>query len=519
MNNSFISRIDIKIIKRDQKDMMDNTYKCLILGISHDLLGPIYHFLRHVIFYFKHHDRIAGLKIGDEPNFLARLRAVKDQTEDDTIKQGTAETIAEVKTALSRKPAVAVAIGAEAGEEEEFEFDFEEDEEPAVAEDESEQTLPAPLSTAIVQEAAPVAAVAPKKSSAVTTMVSSFLDLLQTRVKEAYGDNVPIAGEPTPYSTKCQKSEGRQPLVIPVDLADSLKQYVDETIAKLEEQEKRETGAKRDEILNQLYEFRIHKNTLDRGMTYKPQTATTPYFYFCPLSWNMAVNTPDAVNTAFPVFDTNPSATESSKNKYLYMSPKRKFKAEFKGAYRNWKELADNNPKLRAEVLKGEPPHASYVRFIQTTADYSACRACCFVNKKDTPETAKCMGENKMPATSSTTAMSSYIKAEGKFVEANRFAFIPEKLNRIFNHDDTGLKLVSSSNTTISTGFDYFLRKGTKDGKFLNAIGELIPKVKNVVKYLSEILMDDLEMYKSLKKGAINQLFAPEQLTRFNEGA
>ncbi len=511
------SGIDIKIIKRNPKDMLDNTYKCLILGISPDLLGPIYHFLRHVVFYFKHHDKLAAMTPPkDEPNFLARLKATKDQTEDDTIKQGASEVISEVKTAISRKPTIApTALGTLTAQEEEFEFDIEDDEE--IVEEDDGAPAVEPVSERAVERAVEPAAATAKPSkaatAAVTTMVSSFLDLLQTRVKEAYGDNVPIAGEPTPYSTKCQKSEGRQPLVIPVDLANALKQHVNDKIQQLEQE------APTDDILNQLYEYRIHKNTLDRGMTYKPQTATTPYFYFCPLSWNMAVNTPDAVDMAFPVFDTNPQTKDASKNKYLYMSPKRKFKAEFKGSYNKWTELASADPKMRPEIIRGEPPHASYVRFIQTTADYSACRACCFVNKKDTPETAKCMGESKLPASSSSSAMasSSYIKAEGKFVEANRFAFIPAKLNRIFNNTDNGLKLVSGNNTTISTGFDYYLRKGVKDGKFLNAINELVPKIKDMVAYLSEILTDDIELFKSLKKGAINQLFAPEQLSSDTE--
>jgi hypothetical protein len=39
-----------------------------------------------------------------------------------------------------------------------------------------------------------------------------------------------------------------------------------------------------------------------------------------------------------------------------------------------------------------------------------------------------------------------------------------------------------------------YLRKGTKDGKFMNAIGELLPKVTNLVQYISDLLHDDLEV-------------------------
>ncbi len=502
------SGIDIKIIKRQPKSLTDNTYKCLILGISYDMLGPVQHFLRHVIYYFKHHARLSGLPL--DTNYLGKLLTIKDLTEEEVIKQGAAETIAEVKGATSRKPLIAPrAIGAEEVEDQEFEFELEDEPEQEPQMPEETPMLPVRESSVAPEEET---AVKTAKTHAVTTMVSSFLDLLQARVKEVYSDNIKMSGEPTPYSTKCQKSEGRQPLVIPIDLANALKQYVNDKVRSLTEQEARETGAKLDDIKNQLFEYKIHQQTLERGMVYKPQAATTPYFYFCPLTWNMSVNTPDAVDQAFPAYDMNPQTKDAAKNKYLYMSPKRKFKAGFKGAYNKWTELMDGK-----RPVAPDPPHASYVRFIQNNADYSACRACCFVNNKDTPETAQCLGKSVIPMTTSSGTSVSYIKAEGKFVEANRFAFIPEKLNRIFNLDDEGLKLISSSNTTISTGFDYYLRKGVKDGKFLNAISELVPKIDNMVEYIEELLEEDLDLYTSLKKGAINQLFAPETLTANTE--
>jgi hypothetical protein len=494
------SGIDIKIIKRKPKSLTDHTYKCLILGISYELLGPVQSFLRHVIFYFKNHSKLSQLTFPDEPNYLDKILTIKDHTEDETIQQSAAETIAEVKKAVARKPLIAArAIGQES-EDEEVEFDFGDEEQQPEQERDLEPPTPVPAAEQTPAKAA--------KTHAVTTMVSSFLDLLQARVKEVYSDNIKMAGEPTPYSTKCQKSEGRQPLVIPVDLADALKQYVADKIRSLTEQQEKATGSKLDDIKNELFEFKIHQQTLERGMVYKPQAATTPYFYFCPLTWNMAVNTPDAVEQAFPAYDMNPQTKDAAKNKYLYMSPKRKFKAGFKGAYNKWTDLmTGKNP------VEPDPPHASYVRFIQTNADYSACRACCFVNNKDTPETAQCLGKSVIPAAGVSGTSVSYIKAEGKFVEENRFAFIPEKLNRIFNMDDDGLKLISSSNTTISTGFSYYLRKGVKDGRFLSAVSELVPKIDNLVEYLAELLKDDLELYRSLKRGAINQLFAPDNVS------
>ena len=446
------------------------------------MLGPVQHFLRHVIFYFKHHERLSRLPLeGVKFNYLGKLLTIKDHTEEEDIKQGPAANKAEVQGAAARKPLIETrAIGADAIEDE-FEFDDEPEQEQ---EAEPKPVAPevTPVTDTSTSTSTSASTVKTGKTHAVTTMVLSFLDLLQARVKEVYSDNIKMVGEPTPYSTKCQKSEGRQPLVIPIDLARSLKLYVADKVLELTDQQTRETGSKLEDIKNQLFEYKIHQQTLERGMEYKPQAASTAYFYFCPLTWNMSVNTPDAVDQAFPAYDMNPQTKDAAKNKYLYMSPKRKFKAGFKGTYNKWTELMDASKR----PLAADPPHASYVQFIQTNADYSACRACCFIKENDTPETAQCLGKSVIPIATTSGTSVSYIKAEGKFVEANRFAFIPEKLNRIFNIDDEGLKLISSSNTTISTGFDYYLRKGVKDGKFLNAIGELVPKIDDIVEYIEE---------------------------------
>ena len=507
------SGIDIKIIKRNQKSLSDNTYKCLILGISYEMLGPIYNFLSHVIYYYKHHNRLS--KIHMQPvNYLEYLDNVKDTSDKETIENSNKLIVAEVTGSKRNQKSISIpaSIGATELDTTDIGFDFDDEDidqgeegeegegEDGEGEDGDDGDDGEPVKKPV--ETLPV-----KATKVVTTTVRSLLDFLKERVPEAYADSVPVTGN-KPYSTVCQKNAGRQPLVIPVEFKNSLFTYVKDKVAKLEAEYKAKPT---NQVRTMLHEYKIHLTTLLNGVEYRPKNASQAFFYFCPLSWKMDATD---VQSAFPAYDMAPdppnlTAQEKRERenvkKNLHMIPSDKFRTKYKKQYNSWDQLLDEQPDKF-----GRPPHSTHIRFIQHTADFGACQACCYADPaaKSDEKQAKCLGQATMPLSSAvSTTAASYIKAEGKFVEENRFAFIPDKLNRIFNFNDDGRKIISGN---ISAGFDYYLRKGTKEGKFINAMHELSPKIEDIVEHIAEVLREDNEIYKALKKGAINQIFMPE---------
>ena len=516
------SGIDIKIITKAVNTM----HKCLTLGIKYELLGAVYHFIRNAVYYFKHYETLKQMKFPTEINYLAAMRDVE------SLKSGKkAAQSAQALRASSAAPSLTastlpVEFGNNEGSDEQIieygdDDDDEGDQKLSTSTDETiktQQTKSPAKSGDSTEKTEKTQKEIKKKQATAHSTIVSLLDLLKANVKEAYSGDV--ANKDTPlgklaannsvqYSSACQASASRQPLVISVELKLEIEKYLSSKIDELKTQLQNEKDLdKKTRVKKILYEHLIHKLTLDRGMEYKPAAAKTSFFYFCPLSWNLSSGVTS--ENAFPPFSEN-------NDNYTYMTSKAKFSKKYK-SMSSWDDILEELIKLDEKSLS--TPHNSYIGVIANSKEFDVCQLCCYANKPkgvDVEKIENCrMGRVKTTIDiTKTSALSSvtYIKAEGKFIEEDRFAFIPEKLNRIFNLTDEGRVTMGGNN--ITDKFDYYLRKGVKKGTFLSAVNTVAPKIKNIVEYLSEVIsMNKEDIYLSLKKGAINQLFKPINLEK-----
>jgi len=458
--------IRIKILKA-KKDPADTLYKCLILGVNYDMLGPIHHFIKSVLHCYKYREiLLTDGWTGSEPNYLELLlqKELQLEIDEDTIQEQLQQfaAIEKAKKAKAKKQ--------QQQEEEEYDDLFlEEEEEDDIYLLEQEQQQEEQQNEEEEQVKAP-----PKKPVAVRTF-RSFLNILQTKDKR-YSENN--------YSRVCQKD--KQPLLIEPSLAKALKEHVKTELARVTQ----ELTAKPDDkdLKRELRELYIHKATLTEGAEYRGG------FYFCPFTWNMTTSKDEDAQFAFPRYDD--AVKGSDKMHY----------AKNWGAGKTVENLGGEKDE--------EAPHHWYLGFNMSLSNPpDNCFPCCFKTRNTKSKLQMrndCLNTGSKQSFFNAAAKTSYVVAANKVVSENRYAFIDDKLNRIFNRNDKG-KVLKVSN--ITTGFDYYLRKGVKKGnQFLNAIASINPKVRNIVEHLTDYLRevdDNINIFKSLKRGAINQVFLP----------
>lgn len=471
--------IDIKILKRDLKRPHDTKYKCLILGVDRDLLGPIVHFVKYALLYYKHRDNL----VEDDPLFALDGAIADRLVEED--REGPAVEAIQNKTAEEvmekRKKVKSAHLGADSDSDSDSD-DSEDEDDPddMPLDDASEETATAP----------PPPAKKPQKK--VNVKARSMLEILQDTF-DIYKD--------VKYSKGCQKADGRQPLVVEPETEAVLKEYVDRTIAEVTDKMNDASEEDLPDLKLHLRELEIHKKTLDNGAIYNGK------FFFCPLTWDhMSSSAGWAVN--FPRLQT---ALEN-KGKY-YVPPIARWREN------NWTERVGTNQHARAlDTSDKMPPHHWYMSFLSGitqagngNAANSTCLACCFKTTNKRKRREECLTQGEKVAAGTKASTQAYILHENRTqLNKDRFARIPAKIDPIFNRRQEGFKVVSG---TIEPGFDFYLRKGVKPGNwFLNAINEIIPQHKDLIAHIEDFLLenpddDPMETFKSLKRGAIHHLF------------
>lgn len=496
------SGIDIKILKRYPKvtnlnDPRSTTYKCLILGIDRLLLGRVIHFLKYILLYYKHKDVLytkdpifameelpaEALDAEGEADERAQMNAA-----DGIVTEAKAKAIAEAKEEAKAKKVNVAALGDEGSGSEEEEEEEEEQEEQE-QEQESESTSQAQTST---QPETPKKV--PLRKS---VMAKSMLDILRAALPTIYSNKT--------YSTKCQKADSRQPLVISPETKTDLLKYISSRKTELDaELLKPHTEAEKKDIELNLRELDIHKLTLDNGADYQSK------FFFCPLTWDYMAESPG--------WDVHfPRLKEAIDSGNYYHPRLEKWRGGTKNTWDKQYGTAKHDKAL--DKLGSDPPHSWFLSFLKDQGDPKdeTCLACCF-KKRDNKRRTECLSSGKVITKGSTSATQSYVLSEKHHIlDKDRYARISEKLDAIFNRNDpkdpklTGYKVNAGS---ISPGFDYYLRKGVAPGnRFLNSINEIVPKQKNIIEHLIEFMesRDDggITIFKSLKRGALYHLFLP----------
>lgn len=471
--------IDVKILKRDLKRPHDTKYKCLILGVDRDLLGPIVHFVKYALLYYKHRDDLAT----DDQLFALDGAVTEGLVEED--REGPAVEAIQNKKAeevMQKKKKQTAHLGAESDSESESEDDSDEEDEESGISGLGPESEVAPPPEPVKKP--------PKK--VVNAKARSMLEILQDTF-DIYKD--------VKYSKGCQKSDGRQPLVVEPEMVAVLKEYVDKTIEEVTAKTDRAEGEELWDLQLHLKELAIHKKTLDDGAIYNGK------FFFCPMTWDhMSSSAGWAAN--FPRLQT---ALEN-KGKY-HVPPMHKWKSN------KWSERINTDQHAKAlDTSDGTPPHYWYLSFLSGitqagngNAANSTCLACCFKTTSKRKRREECLTQGEKVAVGTKASTQAYILHENRTqLDKDRFARIPAKIDPIFNRKQEGFKVAASN---IEPGFDFYLRKGVKPGNwFLNAINEIIPQHKDLIAHLEDFLLDNpdddpMETFKSLKRGAIHHLF------------
>jgi hypothetical protein len=445
------SGIRIKILK----DEKTNLYKCLVLGVNMETLGIIYNFIKSLITSFKYTSFLLENWNIREPNYLYMLLEdeIKVEIDDDDISNQVKEIVAHKKELDTEY---------DLSDDDEF-FDediFVSDDEDLEDEDEEE-------------EKPNVANIVTNTDVKVDVGVS-FLTILQKRD--------PRYAAMSKYSSSCQKQ--RQPLLIDISLSEALKEHVENQLSLATAKLERDPDNMKLKRIHR--EWEIHKKTLDGGVIYKNG------YYFCPFTWNRKTHQTNDATAAFPPYE------EAVKDKNYHAASKDK-----------WKPGSDD---YLFTTLKGDPPHNWYISFQKSLGSFpDDCYACCFAGdgRAQVDARNKCTSDTSVKI--HTSSAKTYIKSSQKIVEENRYGFIDQKINKIFNREDSG-KIIKAG-STIKTGFDYYLRKGVKEGnKFLNALSNINGKIVNAAKHIADYLRqvdNNIKIFKSLKRGAINQIFLP----------
>lgn len=456
--------VHMKILKIQPKNPQDYHYKCLVLGVSRETQNSIYHFLKTMIMIFSNIE----MYIGQDPDFLSMMLGKNVVANEQlSIIQHMQQITVEAQESKQEQ---------EQEQEQEQAYDQNENDGEdvdygdtnVVEDDESdggEQST---------QEEEKSVSKEPPKATIVLSG-RSFLDILKSYDNGRYAEF--YATYDGNYSTLAQPNAAAQPMVVTPQHAEKLKKFVNEEILKLQEEIAKESDVEVLEYLNQkLADLRQNKLSLDMGHVFRYKNFA-PGFFFCPYTWDTALNGTEDVDTAFPmhseVDDLNKIDGVKSTNPRFYKS-------------------RSNKPK----------PHLNFKE------KSGICYPLCHGKPMKDDIRKKCVEGIALTSESSGTANITYVMAEGKYPSPNRYAFINSLLNNIFNHDDSGKKL--NKNTMIS-GFDYYLRRGYENhNSFLNVIGaacEVQNPIDNIINFLAD--ETSVEIFRSLKKGALNQIFLP----------
>lgn len=483
--------IDIKILKRRPKEH-DSAYKCLILGIDQEMVGPVIHFLRYMITYYKNHEALAAL------NSVYDYSDIEIQAEVD--KEGITADSIQTEKATAKKYKARGHIGDESAEDtdsgDETDSDYDasrysdeedsDDDESSQDETKQEKETPKPAPPSVKRH----------------VVHESIIEILKHTLPHIYGSEAGSGKQA--YSKKCQKTQARQPLVISLETKENLKQFVQSKKVEIQKKLKKATGKDAKDLSLHLRELDIHTQTLEAGANYNDK------FFFCPLTWDFMSDSP-GWDASFPRLKDAMNPGESS-----YHYPKF---GQWAGKGNSWKLYGTDNHQQALGAMGSKPSHSWYLGFIKDLGDPAkqTCAACCFkqLQQGTVKRRNDCLSNGTSKKVGSSTSTQSYVLTGNRLMlEKDRLARIPDKLDLIFNRDDPkedGFKLNAGS---ISPGFNFYLRKGVATGnKFLNAIGELVPRTPDIIEHITEILQDEsmnpLEIFKSLKRGSLYQLFMP----------
>jgi hypothetical protein len=496
--------IDVKILKRDSRGQ-DGVYKCLILGIGQEMLGQIIHFLRQIVLYYKHHmELIDQDSIYNYADIQIKADIDREGEMADAIQVEQAEHNA---TSRSTKDDVIdlLVLGMSDAESDTDESDDE-------SQDQTSEPLDQDQITQQTDDAPEAKKPEPPEPPKRNIVARSMLEILKSTLPNIYNN--------PQYSSKCQKTDARQPLVVAPETKIKMEEYVLRKKAELEDRLQDAEAMEEMDIRLHLRELDIHQQTLDNGALYNNK------FFFCPLTWDYMSDSPNW-EVQFPRLQ---EALEDNK----YYHPRMQ---KWSGKDTVWNKnigTATHDQalgKLSTTKTPNTPKHPWYLSFIKNLGDpkNQTCMACCFktIQQKTLDQRKMCLSKGTSTAIGTSSGTQSYVLAEkSQMLDKDRFARIPSKLDRIFNRDDPneeGLKLNAGS---ISPGFSFYLRKGVQKGnQFINALSEIVKKrhtaagagKNNLIQHLIEILddsegasgMDPLEIFKSMKQGSLYQLFMP----------
>jgi len=496
--------IDVKILKRDPRTH-DGVYKCLILGISQEMLGQIIHFLRQVVMYYKYHMEL----IDQDPIYnYADIQIKADIDREGEMADAIQVEQAE-KHAVSRYEKEEVTDLLALGE---SDSESDDDESVSYDQDQSQDTKEQEESMQTDDESSVSKKPEPPQPPKRNIVAKSMLEILKSTLPNIYNNSQ--------YSSKCQRNEARQPLVVSPETRVKMEEYVQRKKAELEERLESAKGMEAMDIRLHLRELDIHQQTLENGALYNNK------FFFCPLTWDYMSDSPNW-EVQFPRLK---DALSDSKYYHARMQ-------KWVGKDTMWNANIDTDKhdqalgKISTAKSTNIPKHPWYLSFVQNLGDPTnqTCMACCFktMQKKAVDQRKLCLSNGTATNVGASSGTQSYVLAEkSQMLDKDRFARIPSKLDRIFNRDDPneeGLKLNAGS---ISPGFSFYLRKGVQKGnQFINALSEIVKKrhtaagasKNNLIQHLIEILddpegmsgMEPLEIFKSIKQGSLYQLFMP----------
>jgi hypothetical protein len=475
--------IDIKISRRGPDSM---EYKCMILGVSDALLGAVFNFVKAVFYYYQVSLGEQKVLKRDFSRLASFLRInVQDEVEEDgaMIVQQQAKVVARDVALTEEEEEMAAMMLAALGDEDEGEEG-----------DDLPSDTPEPQSAAAPPQ--PPAPPPPVKSKKAGKVVTKMIDNLKQMVPELFNNEDVNKRLKTTYTRSCQSTMTRQPLVVSKEMRTAIQKRVMDELRALDESGK--TGAEKEVRRRELL---IHKKTLEEGAEYQGN------FYYCPFTWDFhnTANLADNLPLNIPAFRAGAKNDGS-----LYYSTK--WKSDDQQRFTATGELPDVSKPGVA------PPHHYYLSFVDETAKPPGkhCMACCFMNKRDDAIANRkiCTGEGvEEPAArrGAPGAANYVLDAQKLHIDAGRYAFIPEPINRIFNKSDDGLQLYNKS---IIRGFDYYLRKGVKSGnQFLNAVAEILrTDAGRLIERIIAILDETPELFRRVKQGSLYQLFMPTDL-------
>lgn len=464
--------IDIKIIKKDFDKKNDHQYKCLILGITEDMLGSIFNFVRSLVYYYRYNDVLSQAN-GDYEILLGNKLDVPESDEEEGDLANKEQAI-HAKLEAMKEPPAEDDIDLEGMDLDNLDLGFD----LGIGAIDGMQMDQAPEAVDLSVQSIK----APKK---VVIKKMGMLEIMKAIDPELVGTGKAKVAGTQPYSRSCQKSDYRQPLVIRKKTRDALKTYIAAEKARITAA--LAEGGPDADLSAHLDELNVHAKTIDSGAEYRGN------FFFCPLTWDY-MNDNEGATIKLPRLE------EAMKSSNYYYPSSNSWLAN---TYASWE---------KKKKLSG-PPHPWFLSFVENigTPEAGNCAPCCFKtsSSRATMRREACLGgETKIGAKVGDYA---YIKAQNKPMEEKRYGFIPDKLNRIFNRTDDNLKLKDGK---ITAGFSHYLRRGvsSRGNFFMNCLNELMPSEKNLIGRIIDWLQQrdpDMTVYKSLKKGALFHLFMP----------